>query len=83
VSSGTPSIGPVLRRPYRHLTESVFWLVKEWPDWTVRRDSVATCQQLGQCDDAVQGLIAHAEALSQTLRRLYDLEMDSERKRAA
>jgi hypothetical protein len=49
---------------------------KEWPDWEVRRDEVAKCQALSVADDAVQGIIAHAEHLSQTLRRCYDVEMN-------
>jgi hypothetical protein len=68
------SLAPIIRRPYRNLTEAIYWMHKEWPDWEVRRDATARWQALGQADDAVQGLIAHAVELSQTLRRLWDIE---------
>jgi hypothetical protein len=70
----SPPLSPMIRRPYRHLTEAIYWMHKEWPDWEVRRDAVARQQALGQADDAVQGVIAHAVELSQTLRRLWDIE---------
>jgi hypothetical protein len=70
------SLAPIIRRPYRNLTEAIYWMHKEWPDWEVRRDEVAKCQALSVADDAVQGIIAHAEHLSQTLRRCYDVEMN-------
>jgi hypothetical protein len=74
--AGTPSLSlaPIIRRPYRNLTEAIYWMHKEWPDWEVRRDEVGRMQALGQADDAVQGLIAHAVELSQTLRRCWDVE---------
>jgi hypothetical protein len=76
--AGTPSLSlaPIIRRPYHNLTEAIYWTHKEWPDWEVRRDSVAKCQALSVADDAVQGIIAHAMDLSQTLRRLLDLELN-------
>jgi hypothetical protein len=74
--AGTPSLSlaPIIRRPYRNLTEAIYWMHKEWPDWEVRRDETARMQALGQADDALQGLIAHAVELSQTLRRCWDIE---------
>jgi hypothetical protein len=46
-ASGPPlSLAPIIRRPYRNLTEAIYWMHKEWPDWEVRRDSVAKCQAL-------------------------------------
>jgi hypothetical protein len=77
------SLAPVIRRPYRNLTEAIYWMHKEWPDWEVRRDEVGRMQALGQADDAVQGLIAHAVELSQTLRRLWDQEANREQREAA
>jgi hypothetical protein len=49
----------------------------------VRRDPVATMQHLGWSDERAQVLIAHLQELSQTLRRLYDLSYEEDRKRAA
>jgi hypothetical protein len=77
------SLAPVIRRPYRNLTEAIYWMHKEWPDWEVRRDSTARMQALGQADDAVQGRIAPAVELSQTLRRLWDQEANREQREAA
>jgi hypothetical protein len=68
------SLAPIIRRPYRNLTEAIYWMHKEWPDWEVRRDATARCQALGQADDALQGVIAHAIETSQTIRRLWDQE---------
>jgi hypothetical protein len=70
------SLAPIIRRPYRNLTEAIYWMHKEWPDWEVRRDETAKMQALGQADDALQAVIAHATHLSQTLRRCYDVEMN-------
>jgi hypothetical protein len=68
------SLAPVIRRPYRNLTEAIYWMHKEWPDWEVRRDAQDRQKVLGQADDAVQAVKSHCEELSQTLRRLWDQE---------
>jgi hypothetical protein len=74
--AGTPSLSlaPIIRRPYRNLTEAIYWMHKEWPDWEVRRDTIARMQALGLADDALQGVIAHGIDTSQTLRRCWDVE---------
>jgi hypothetical protein len=76
--AGTPSlsVGPVVRRRYRNVVVAFARFVEQWPDWEVRRDSVATCQELGWASDMCQVQIAHWTELDQTLRRLYDVEMN-------
>jgi hypothetical protein len=70
------SLAPVIRRPYRNLTEAIYWMHKEWPDWEVRRDEVAKCQALTVAEDAVWGVITHGHDLAQTIYRCREVELD-------
>jgi hypothetical protein len=70
----SPQLGPIIRRRYHAVTVAYARLIEDWPDWEVRRDSTATLQELGWADERAQVCIAHLVELSQTLRRLWDIE---------